>query len=237
VEEHAEFINPEHTATLHLARDLHLTLDNTERYPPGVDPDQESFWFDGRLVTQDSVNSDWREFGYALFKEAAAKAAEPPAQPRPEAPHLIGLQAAVTNGPRGVSSSVGSALTAAAAQRRRADQLLEADDAVGLRALAEPSNDPYVRRRLAGLYARRHDVQTLKDLGTFSKAACKALAQLLADDGAIEELCRQVVCGNGFARHILESRSIVGLADDERAHILKFGLSPNGTTVSERHVS
>lgn len=173
----------------------------------------------------------------AKFEEAAAKAAEPPAQPRPEAPRLIGLQAAVTNGPRGVSSSVGSALTAAAAQRRRADQLLEADDAVGLRALAEPSNDPYVRRRLAGLYARRHDVQTLKDLGTFSKAACKALAQLLADDGAIEELCRQVVCGNGFARHILESRPIVGLADDERAHILKFGLCPNGTTASGRHVS
>ncbi len=77
VEEHAEFVNPEHTATLHLARDLHLTLDNTERYPPGVDPDQESFWFDGRLVTQDSVNSDWRNFGYALFKDAAAKAGWP----------------------------------------------------------------------------------------------------------------------------------------------------------------
>jgi monoamine oxidase len=77
VEEHAEFINPEHTATLHLARNLHLTLDNTERYPPGVDPDQESFWFDGRSFSQESVNRDWRDFGYALFKEAAAKASWP----------------------------------------------------------------------------------------------------------------------------------------------------------------
>jgi len=77
VEEHAEFINPEHTVTLHLARELGLTLDNTERYPPGVRPDQESFWFDGRLVTQESVNRDWRQFGYALFRRAAARAGWP----------------------------------------------------------------------------------------------------------------------------------------------------------------
>jgi monoamine oxidase len=77
VEEHAEFINPEHTATLELAQKLHLTLDNTERYPPGVDADQESFWFDGRLWSQESVNRDWRKFGYALFREAAAKAGWP----------------------------------------------------------------------------------------------------------------------------------------------------------------
>ena len=77
VEEHAEFINPEHTATLHLARRLGLTLDNTERYPAGINPDQESFWFDGRLVAQHSVNRDWRKYGYALFKQAAAKAGWP----------------------------------------------------------------------------------------------------------------------------------------------------------------
>jgi monoamine oxidase len=77
VEEHAEFINPEHTATLALARHLHLSLDNTERYPPGVDADQESFWFDGRLWSQAAVNRDWRKFGQALFKEAAAKASWP----------------------------------------------------------------------------------------------------------------------------------------------------------------
>lgn len=77
VEEHAEFINPEHTATLALARRLHLGLDNTERYPPGIDADQESFWFDGRLWSQAAVNRDWREFGDELFRDAAAKASWP----------------------------------------------------------------------------------------------------------------------------------------------------------------
>jgi monoamine oxidase len=77
VEEHAEFINPEHTATLALARDLHLGLDNTERYRTGIDADQESFWFDGRSWSQAAVNRDWRSFGHRLFKEAAAKASWP----------------------------------------------------------------------------------------------------------------------------------------------------------------
>ena len=77
VEEHAEFINPEHTATLALARHLHLGLDNTERYPPGVNADQESFWFDGRLWSQAALDRDWREFGEQLFRDAAAKASWP----------------------------------------------------------------------------------------------------------------------------------------------------------------
>jgi monoamine oxidase len=77
VEEHAEFINPEHTATLALARHLHLGLDNTERYQPGINADQESFWFNGRLWSQAAVNRDWREFGYELFRDAAGKASWP----------------------------------------------------------------------------------------------------------------------------------------------------------------
>jgi monoamine oxidase len=77
VEEHAEFINPEHTATLALARHLHLGLDNTERYPAAINADQESFWFDGRLRSQAALNRDWREFGYRLFRAAAAKASWP----------------------------------------------------------------------------------------------------------------------------------------------------------------
>lgn len=165
----------------------------------------------------------------AKFEEAAAKAPEPPPEPRPEQSHrVVRPEPAVTNAPSDVSSRVALAMSVADAQRRRADQLLEADDAAGLRDLAEPSNDPYVRRRLARLYARRHDVQTLKELATFSNAACKALAQLLADDGAVEELCRQVVCGNGFARHIIESQPIAGLEDEERARILKQGLNADG---------
>jgi monoamine oxidase len=77
VEEHAEFINPEHTATLALAREFRLRLDNTFLYPRGVNPDQESFWFNGRSWSQESVNRDWREFGYKLFRDAAAKAGWP----------------------------------------------------------------------------------------------------------------------------------------------------------------
>jgi monoamine oxidase len=77
VEEHAEFINPEHTATLALARRLRLSLDNTERYPPGVDVDQQSFWFDGHVWPQAAVNRDWRQFGQELFQEAAAQASWP----------------------------------------------------------------------------------------------------------------------------------------------------------------
>jgi monoamine oxidase len=77
VEEHAEFINPEHAATLALARQLHLSLDNTERYARGVDADQESFWFEGRPWSQASVNRDWRRFGLQLFRQAAARASWP----------------------------------------------------------------------------------------------------------------------------------------------------------------
>ena len=69
VEEHAEFINPEHTATLALARELRLTLDNTFLYPRRVNPDQESFWFDGRSWSQESVNT---LFGKATLKLPAA---------------------------------------------------------------------------------------------------------------------------------------------------------------------
>ena len=77
VEEHAEFINPEHTAALRLARELRLTLDNTERYPPGVGSDQETFRFDGRLWSQKALNRDWRDFGYRIFRDAAARAGWP----------------------------------------------------------------------------------------------------------------------------------------------------------------
>ena len=77
VEEHAEFINPEHTATLALARRLGLGLDNTERYPRGIDPAQQTFRFNGRPYPQAAVNRDWQRFGYALFKQAAAKASWP----------------------------------------------------------------------------------------------------------------------------------------------------------------
>jgi monoamine oxidase len=71
VEEHGEFINPEHTATLGLAAHFGLRLDNADRYPPGPDPDQETFRFNGRHFSQAALNREWHRFGYQLFKHAA----------------------------------------------------------------------------------------------------------------------------------------------------------------------
>ncbi len=71
VEEHGEFINPEHTVTLALAKHFGLGLDNCDRYPPGPSPDQETFRFHGRHWLQSVVNRDWHRFGYHLFKNAA----------------------------------------------------------------------------------------------------------------------------------------------------------------------
>ena len=73
VEEHAEFINPEHTATLALAKRFGLTLDNTDHYPE-PHQDQESFWFDGKRWSQAALNRDWHKFGWNLFRHAAGKA-------------------------------------------------------------------------------------------------------------------------------------------------------------------
>jgi monoamine oxidase len=71
VEEHGEFVNPEHTVTLALARHFGLGLDNCDRYPPGPNADQETFRFNGRRWSQATVNRDWHQFGYRLFKDAA----------------------------------------------------------------------------------------------------------------------------------------------------------------------
>lgn len=206
------------------------------------EPSQLEVWealarapLDRRALSQ-LANQAGNRMLYAVqnkFEKAAARAQEPPPEPRFELSHrVVPSELAVTNAPQEASAQLVSALSAAGAQRRRADQLLKADDAAGLRGLAEPSNDSYVRRRLATLYVRRHDVQALKELAAFSKAACRSLAQMLADDGAVEELCRQVVCGNGFARHVVESRPIAGLQDEERARIVKQGLNPDGTVAN-----
>jgi hypothetical protein len=118
--------------------------------------------------------------------------------------------------------------------RDLADQLLKAGDIASLRVLAVPSNGPYVRRRLAMYYVRQHDLSSLRNLATFSKRACRELAQLLARDGEIDELLRQVVCGNGFARRALEGWPIKSLQDSERARIIQNGLNTDGTIASER---
>jgi monoamine oxidase len=70
-EEHAEFINPEHTATLALARSFGLRLDNTDAYPPGTHPGRETMRFHGRPWPQAALNRDWHEWGWRLFHHAA----------------------------------------------------------------------------------------------------------------------------------------------------------------------
>jgi monoamine oxidase len=70
VEEHAEFINPEHTATLALAKRFGLSLDNTDHYPE-PNQDQLSLQFDGKRWSQAALNRDWHQFGWKIFHDAA----------------------------------------------------------------------------------------------------------------------------------------------------------------------
>ncbi|HEX4064336.1 MAG TPA: NAD(P)/FAD-dependent oxidoreductase [Streptosporangiaceae bacterium] len=70
-EEHAEFINPEHTATLQLASNFGFRLDNCDRYPPGTHPLRETMRFGGRPWSQTALNRDWHEWGWQLFHRAA----------------------------------------------------------------------------------------------------------------------------------------------------------------------
>jgi len=71
VEEHAEFINPEHTATLALAKSFGLRLDNTDKYRPGTHPGRETMRFHGRRWPQAALNRDWHDWAWRLFHHAA----------------------------------------------------------------------------------------------------------------------------------------------------------------------
>ena len=75
VEEHAEFINPEHTKTLALAKSFGLSLDNTDKYPPGSHPKAETMRFGGRSWSQAALNKDWHDWAWKLFHHAAFKTA------------------------------------------------------------------------------------------------------------------------------------------------------------------
>ena len=75
IEEHAEFINPEHTTTLALAQSFGLTLDNTDAYPPGTHPHREQLSFFGQPWSQASLNQDWHDWGWELFHQAAFETA------------------------------------------------------------------------------------------------------------------------------------------------------------------
>src|SRR5579862_3416072 len=56
IEEHAEFINPEHTATLALAKRFGLRLDDTDKYRPGTHPGRETMHFHGRRWSQAALD-------------------------------------------------------------------------------------------------------------------------------------------------------------------------------------
>jgi monoamine oxidase len=71
VEEHGEFINPEHTATLALAKSFGLRLDNTDKYPSGTHPGRETMRFHGKKWPQAALNRDWHEWAWKLFHHAA----------------------------------------------------------------------------------------------------------------------------------------------------------------------
>jgi len=71
VEEHGEFINPEHTATLALAKSFGLRLDNTDKYPPGTHPGRETMRFHGRKWPQAALNRDWHDWAREFFHHAA----------------------------------------------------------------------------------------------------------------------------------------------------------------------
>jgi monoamine oxidase len=75
VEEHAEFINPEHVKTLALAKSFGLTLDNMDKYPPGTHAKSETLRFGGRPWSQAALNRDWHEWAWELFHHAAFKTA------------------------------------------------------------------------------------------------------------------------------------------------------------------
>jgi monoamine oxidase len=70
-EQHGEFISSEHSATLRLAREFGLGLENTDAFPQDLN---DTCWFSGERYTQRELNEDWRDFGYALFREAVRRA-------------------------------------------------------------------------------------------------------------------------------------------------------------------
>jgi monoamine oxidase len=76
VEEHAEFINPEHTVTLGLAMRLGLQLDNTDHYPE-PHQDQLTLRFGGKPWSQRALNQVWHHEGWKLFHRAASQAPFP----------------------------------------------------------------------------------------------------------------------------------------------------------------
>jgi hypothetical protein len=113
--------------------------------------------------------------------------------------------------------------------RTLADELYQAKDLDGLRALALPSNDTIVRRRFAWLLNELGLVDELLEFAVYSRRGARTVAETFAREGRLADLLRQVVCGNGFAVRALRDWPVSGLDDDARARLLARGLNPDGS--------
>lgn len=76
-EEHAEFINPEHTMTLALAKSFGLAFDDCDTYPEGTHPHRETLSFFGKPWSQKALNEDWHKWAWKFFRDAARDAKWP----------------------------------------------------------------------------------------------------------------------------------------------------------------
>lgn len=65
---HAAFISSEHTATLALAKNFNIGLDDTLAVPAGT---ANTFWINGSRYTQAELDADWQAFGWKAFNDAA----------------------------------------------------------------------------------------------------------------------------------------------------------------------
>jgi hypothetical protein len=147
------------------------------------------------------------------FEAAALQAPTDPMDPEPQTP----------------STSLSTLAVPAHEARREADRLRRERDLDGLRTLAMSSQDMYVRRRLALLLLEMGDEKGLFDLAVYSRVASRELVEMLGRQGRIEDLLRQLVCGNGFAKRALESGwTVMNLTDSERARILRDDSTPMG---------
>jgi len=166
VEEHAEFINPEHTATLTLAKRFGLTLDNTDKYRPGTHPGRETMRFHGKKWPQAALNRDWHDWGWKLFHHAATVTAPWPQTYRTSNPggrrfdHMSVTEWIDTYIPGGVASDFGAVCIAATADEfgGPADETsaLNLVYLLGLDASTGSGNQPHQVPQLAGADEKWH---------------------------------------------------------------------------------
>jgi len=166
VEEHAEFINPEHTATLALAKRFGLRLDNTDTYRPGTHPGRETMRFHGKKWPQAALNRDWHDWAWKLFHHAAYVTAPWPQTYQTSNPggrrfdHMSVTEWIETYIPGGAGSDFGAVCIAAVADEYGgpADQTsaLNLVYLLGLDASTASGAQPHAAPQLAGADEKWH---------------------------------------------------------------------------------